>query len=217
MIIAIDGPAGVGKSTVARSVARALGLTFLDTGAMYRAVTLEALRRGIDPGEAGGCTELARSLALAFDDEGRIQIDGKPGEPDVRSTEVSRAVSEVSAHPGVRAVIVDLQRAMGEAWGGLVAEGRDTTTVVFPHATHKFFLKASSEERARRRARELGRTDVDAVREAMERRDHLDSTRDASPLRQAPDAFVVDTGGRPSEDVVREVLEVIEAGRASHL
>jgi cytidylate kinase len=217
MIIAIDGPAAAGKSTVARGVAAQLGLVFLDTGAMYRAVTLVVLERGIAPEDHDGCTLIARSLSLAFDRERRIVIDGRPGEPAIRSAEVTRAVSAVSAHPGVRAAIVPQQRAEAERRGGLVAEGRDMGTVVFPDADHKFFLVASAEERARRRARELGDLSrYDELFEDIRRRDRLDSTRADSPLVQAEDAILIDTDGLDADAVVSAVLRrVLPERRAS--
>jgi cytidylate kinase len=209
MIIAIDGPAGAGKSTVAREVARALGLAYLDTGAMYRAVTLAALERGIDPADGEACGALASELDLTFDAGGRIHLDGRPGEPAIRSSEVSRSVSTVSAHPAVRRAIVSAQRALA-ARQSLVAEGRDTTTVVFPAADHKFFLTASESERARRRARELGEEHrVGAVQGEIERRDRLDSTRAHSPLVRAPDAELVDTDGLGVAQVVERILELV--------
>lgn len=210
MIIAIDGPAGSGKSTVARLVARELGLTFLDTGAMYRAVTLAALERGVDPMDADGCAELARSLRLTFDAHGAIEIDGRRAEPAIRSDEVTRWVSAVSAHSSVRAAIVPAQRVEADRRGGIVAEGRDIGTVVFPRADAKFFLTASAEERARRRAQERGEPGRYAELLAdIQRRDHHDSTRHDSPLKQAPDALLVDTDGVAPEAVVSQLLEVI--------
>jgi len=222
MIIAIDGPAGAGKSTVARSIADLLGWTYLDTGAMYRAVTLTVLKRGIDPSAEEACGEVARSLELAFDAQGRILIDGVPGEPGVRSHEVTGAVSTVSAHPAVRKAVVAVQRQLAERagdseGGGLVAEGRDTTTVVFPNAAHKFFLIATATERARRRARELNQEDRRTEIQAdIERRDRLDATRAASPLRQAPDATVIDTEGLDAPAVVRAILAQLQGQGEDH-
>lgn len=214
MIIAIDGPAGSGKSTVARLVARELGLTFLDTGAMYRAVTLAALERGVDPMDADTCAELARTLRLTFDAHGAIEIDGRRAEPAIRSDEVTRWVSAVSAHSSVRAAIVPAQRVEAERRGGIVAEGRDIGTVVFPRADAKFFLTASAGERARRRAQERGEPERFAELLAdIQRRDHHDSTRQDSPLKQAPDALLVDTDGIPPAAVAEQLLEVIR-GRA---
>ncbi len=213
MIIAIDGPAGAGKSSVAREVARVLGLTYLDTGAMYRAVTLSALEQGIYPSSGEECGRLASELDLAFDQHGGIQIDGRPGEPAIRGAQVTAAVSAVSAHPEVRRAVVARQRALASG-AGLVAEGRDTTTVVFPGADHKFFLTASPPERARRRARQLDRpADVAGILEGIEQRDGLDSSRAHSPLLQAPDAVVIETDGLDLSQVVERVLAEVRRGR----
>lgn len=206
MIIAIDGPAGAGKSTVARRVAEALGIRFLDTGAMYRAVTLRAREAGLDPRDDGACGALAERLDLAFDEAGAIRIDGEPGEPHIRSEGVNRDVSDVSALPRVRRAVVAKQRALaGE--GSLVAEGRDTTTVVFPDADHKFYLDASPEERARRRALQEGRPERRAeLTQEMAERDRKDSSRVDSPLLCAEDAVRIDTDGLDLDGVVRRLL-----------
>ena len=214
MIIAIDGPAGAGKSTVATLIAGALGLRFLDTGAMYRAVTLEVLRRGLDPASEEDCGRVARSVELAFDARGKITIDGVPGEPAIRSREVTTSVSAVSAHGAVRGRVVERQRHLAASWGGLVAEGRDTTTVVFPQATHKFFLIASAHERARRRALEIGEPQrADAIQAEIEHRDALDTSRAHSPLRCPPDAIVVDTSGLDAREVADVILGHVQAAR----
>lgn len=213
MIIAIDGPAAAGKTTVAKEVARRLGATFLDTGAMYRAVTLVVLERGLDPADGEACGAVARELQLSFDESGRIAIDGRPGEPDIRTPRVESAVSHVSAHAPVREAIVRRQRQMAEDRGDLVAEGRDTTTVVFPTATHKFFLNASSSERARRRARQIDAEDrVDSVRREIEERDRLDGSRAIAPLVRADDATEIDTDGRSLDDVVGTIVELVLVG-----
>lgn len=210
MIIALDGPAGAGKSTVARLLARALGLVFLDTGAMYRAVTLVVLERGIAPDDARGCTSVARELHLSFDPDGHLRIDGRPGEPAIRSPEVTRNVSLVAAHPDVRVAVVAEQRAIAARGRGVVAEGRDTTTVVFPDADHKFYLDASLDERARRRALQEGKPERAAeLLGELERRDRLDSSREHSPLTLAPDAVHVDTDGMTAEDVVARILDLV--------
>ncbi len=214
MIIAMDGPAGAGKSTVAKRVARELGLTFLDTGAMYRAVTLVVLNRGIHPSDEERCTAVAREIELTFDDSGEIRIDGEAGEPDIRSDTVTLNVSAVSAHAGVRSAIVDEQRAIAERRGGLVAEGRDTTSVVFPGADHKFFLDASAKERARRR--ELQRPSERPLAEIqadIERRDKLDTTRAHSPLVQVPDAILIDVGSLNADQVVARILAHVRGER----
>ena len=212
MIIALDGPAGAGKSTVARRLAESLGLAFLDTGAMYRAVTLAALERGVHPSDAEACEEVARSLQLGFDADGRILVDGVAGEPDIRSQTVTLNVSAISAHPGVRAAIVAEQRRIAADLGGVVAEGRDTTTVVFPRADHKFFLNASMQERARRRALQEGTPErVDQIQADIARRDRLDTTRAHSPLTKAPDAIEIDGDGASVEEVVERILEHVRS------
>lgn len=212
MIVAIDGPAASGKSTVARALAARLGLPFLDTGSMYRAVTLKVLERGLDPTDGEACAAVAEAIALDYDGDGRIRIDGQPGEPHIRGAEVNRHVSRVSAHPGVRRAIVPKQRALAEQRGA-VAEGRDTTTVVFPEADHKFFLTASPRERARRRAAEEDRVhEVEAIQAAIERRDARDRERPDSPLRRSPDALQVDTDDLTPEQVVERLLEHLGAG-----
>jgi cytidylate kinase len=212
MIIAIDGPAGAGKSTVAKRLAAELGSSFLDTGAMYRAVALEAIAHDVDPMDAAACERIARSLTLTFDTSGHILIDGRPGEPAIRGETVTKTVSAVSAHPGVRAAIVPLQRAEAERQGGVVAEGRDMGTVVFPKADFKFFVTASPRERARRRAAELGSPERFAeILADIELRDHLDSSRKDSPLKRASDALLVETDGLDAAGVVRKILAHIQA------
>ena len=200
-IIAIDGPAGSGKSSVARALAAALGWSFLDTGAMYRAVTVDALRRGVDVHDDVARGDRAESVTLTT--LPRVSVDGRDVEDEIRTDEVNVAVSTVAANPLVRAQMVQRQRDFAAAQPlGTVVEGRDITTVVFPNATVKVFLTASLEERARRRGEE-GEASV-------ARRDDADSTRHASPLRQADDALVLDTTGRSVDDVVGEVIECLK-------
>lgn len=209
----MDGPAGAGKSTVARRVAGALGLTFLDTGAMYRAVTFKVLERGVSLDDADGCADVARSLALDFDAAGKIQIDGQPGEPGIRSARVTRHVSEVSAHPAVRREIVARQRELSSQARGVVAEGRDTTTVVFPEADFKFFLNASPRIRAERRAAEEGTPGRAAeIERELELRDGMDKSRAHSPLKRAQDAIEIDTDSLSIEESVALVLETVRRG-----
>lgn len=215
MIIALDGPAGAGKSTVARRVAKALGLTFLDTGAMYRAVTLVVLERGIHPSDAEACGRVARDVHLDFDPLGEIRIDGRAGEPDIRSRTVTLNVSAVSAHQEVREVIVRRQREIAGRLGGVVAEGRDTTTVVFPTADHKFFLIASPEVRAERRALQEGSQGrVGEILADIQRRDKLDTTRAHGPLTCPGDAVVIDADRMTVDEVVAAVLEHVR-GRST--
>ena len=196
-VVAIDGPAGSGKSSVARALADALGYSFLDTGAMYRAVTAEALARGLDPHDGPALGELARSMDLVL--VPRVLVNGRDVEDTLRSEAVNAAVSVVAAHRVVRAAMVDRQREWAANQPvGTVAEGRDTATVVFPEATLKVFLTASLKERQRRRG--------DESAESVARRDAVDSTRDASPLRAAPGACVVDTTDVAVADVVKEIM-----------
>jgi cytidylate kinase len=209
----IDGPAGAGKSTVSRGLAQALGFLFLDTGAMYRAVALKVLEAGADPTVEEACRSVADRHRLSFDAAGKILIDGAPGEPDVRSKRVEEIVSVVSAHPRVRESIVARQRAIARAAHGVVAEGRDTTTVVFPDATHKFFLNASAAERARRKALEIGKPEEQrSIESDLARRDTIDSTRAHSPLVRAPDARVVETDGKTPQRVIADLLAIVRAG-----
>ena len=195
-VIAIDGPAGSGKSTVSRALASRLGIERLDTGAMYRTVAWAALRRRLDPGDQSSVAELARNLSFSVGE--RVEADGTDITTDIRGPEVSSAVSAVAANPEVRAVLVERQRAWVAEHGGGVIEGRDIGSVVFPDADVKIFLTASSDERARRRPEEGAN--------ALSRRDHLDSTRTASPLGVADGARVIDTTDRSVEDIVDEVL-----------
>ncbi|MDP6518940.1 MAG: (d)CMP kinase [Planctomycetota bacterium] len=212
MIVAIDGPAASGKSTVARAVAQALDLTFLDTGAMYRALTAAVLERGCALGDGESCARIAEELDLTFDAEGRVLVDGRADEARIRSAAVTAAVSEVAAHPAVRRALVSIQRRVAQDAPGVVAEGRDTTTVVFPGADHKFFLTATSSERARRRALQEGRPEEqDALRLEIERRDAFDSTRADSPLVRASDAVAIDTDGYDAAAVVALILARISA------
>ncbi len=201
-IIAIDGPAGSGKSTVARAVADELGWSFLDTGSMYRAVTLEALGRDIDVHDAERVAELAESVSIVT--MPRVTVDGRDVDDLLRTDEVNVAVSVVASNPRVRASMVARQRQIALAQPvGTVVEGRDITTVVFPHATLKVFLTASLEERALRRGEEGA--------DSVARRDRADTTRLASPLTQSSDAVVLDTTGRDVDNVVREIIECLKS------
>jgi cytidylate kinase len=204
LVVALDGPAGTGKSTVGRELARRLGLAHLDTGAMYRAVTWAVLRAGLDPADAEAVGALARRLRLEVGD-GTVLVDGVDATHDIRGAAVTAAVSTVSALPIVRAELRDRQRAWAAERGGGVAEGRDIGTVVFPDARLKVYLTASPEVRARRRAGELG-ADLDEVARDIARRDHADSTRADSPLAQADDAVVVDTSDLTPDQVVDRIV-----------
>ena len=197
-LVAIDGPAGSGKSTVSQALATRLGVERLDTGAMYRAVAWAVLDRGIDPADAAAVADVARRAVIEVG-AGRVSIDGSVVTREIRTAAVNRAVSVVAANPAVREALVKRQRAWVERSGGGVVEGRDIGTVVFPGADLKVFLTASPEERARRRG-------SDEAAEGLARRDRLDSTRTASPLAVAPDARMLDTTGRSVEAVVEEIL-----------
>ena len=218
-VVAIDGPAGSGKSTVARRVAEALGLPALDTGAMYRALTWAVLDAGIDPSDAPAVIGVAHTLDL--DVGPPVRVGGRDVNDAIRTAEVSAAVSVVAAVPEVRVRLVAAQREWIEAHGGGVVEGRDIGTVVAPDAVLKVYLVASEEERARRRQRQDDATeaagDLGATQEAIRRRDAIDSGRAASPLAAAADAVVLDTTGLSIDGVVAEVLArykaAVEAAR----
>ncbi len=203
MVIAIDGPAGAGKSSVARAVAAELGFTYLDSGAMYRCVALAALEAGagLDDGEALGA--LAQGLEIEFD-ERRVLLGGRDVSAAIREPDVTAAASRVSVHPQVRAAMVARQRRLIAA-GRYVAEGRDIGTVVSPEAPLKAFLTASDAERARRRAAETGE-DFESVLDAQRRRDARDSEREHGALRAAADAVELDTTGLGLEEVVGRVV-----------
>jgi cytidylate kinase len=202
MVIAIDGPAGAGKSTVARGLAGALGLTYLDSGAMYRCVALAATRAGLDLDDPGALGQLARGLEIRFQAD-RVELDGEDVTEAIRAPEISVAASQVSVHPPVRQAMVERQRAL-IASGDYVAEGRDIGTVVSPDAPLKVFLTAEDGERARRRAYDTGQP-VDEVRAAQAARDARDREREHGALLSAEDAVEIDTTGRGVSDVVEQI------------
>jgi cytidylate kinase len=219
IVIAIDGPVGSGKSTVARRVAELLGYAYLDTGAMYRAVALKAMRRGIplDSKDRIAAVAAGAEITMPASRHGQgpaVYLDGVDVTEAIRAPEVAQAASKVAALPEVRAVLVPLQRLLGQA-GGVVMEGRDIGTVVFPGAALKIFLTASVDVRARRRLREFelsGRTlDPAAMIEDVEERDRRDTQRQNSPLLRAPDAVVIDSSAMESEDVARTIAMLANA------
>jgi cytidylate kinase len=220
MIIAIDGPAGSGKSTVARGVARRLGFTYLDSGALYRAVTLLALEREADLDDAATLSALASGASIELHDRGEesveVHVDGRDISHEIRTPRVTGASSTVAAHAEVRKVLLSKQRELIAA-GNYVVEGRDIGTVVAPDAALKVFLTADPDERARRRTAELERrgeqTTAQDVKAAIEKRDRLDSTRSAAPLRAAEDAVNLDTTGLEANDVIERVLELVQGAR----
>ncbi len=215
-VIAIDGPSGSGKSTVARGVAAALGVDVLDTGAMYRAVTLAVLHQGLDPEDDDACARVARDVELEVGP--RVLLGGEDVSDAIRGPEVTSAVSQVSAHPDVRAVLIDRQRHWIDGRDGGVVEGRDIGTVVFPDAIVKVFLTASDEERARRRQRDEiaadRKVEVGDVRQDLGRRDRADASRAVSPLRPADDAIVLDTTDRAAPEVTDEIVELFRNATA---
>jgi cytidylate kinase len=210
MIVAIDGGAASGKSAVGRRVAEALGLPFVDSGLMYRAVTRLAAERGIDPGHADAVSELARSVDLRIDGE-RIWADGVELTNVIYETDQSDALPRVSAIPGVREALVAKQRRLGQ--GGVVMAGRDIGTVVFPDADHKFFLVASLDEKVRRRAAQYVRrgehVDEEVMRREVEGRDRVDTQRAIAPLRPAADAIVIETDHLDVDQVVDLILRQV--------
>jgi CMP/dCMP kinase len=213
-VIALDGPSGTGKSTVARRLAHRLGARYLDTGAMYRAATVAALRSGVDVNDGVSVTRAveAAKIVISTDPEhASITLDGESVDAEIRSAETTAAVSAVSAVPAVRAILVDMQRELISD-GGIVVEGRDIGSVVWPTARPKVYLTASPEARARRRAGELG-ADVTAVAADIKRRDDLDSSRAASPLVRAGDAIELDTTDLNIDQVVDRLVEL--AGEAA--
>ncbi len=207
VVIAIDGPAGAGKSTVGRALARLLGVGYLDTGAMYRAMTFAALRRGVVEGDLEEVAAMAPTVELTVED-GVVTVDGVDATAAIRGREVTEAVSQIAANPAVRQVLVDRQRRWVDRHGGGVVEGRDIGTVVFPDADLKLYVTASPRVRAERRVRELG-GDVAEVEASIIERDRVDSSRVHSPLSEADDAVVVDTTGMSIDEVVAHILEML--------
>lgn len=207
IVIAIDGPAGAGKSTVGRAVARRLGLDYLDTGAMYRAVTYAAMRRGVPVHDADAVAELAREVTLDVDDEG-VRVDGIDATVAIRGRDVTQAVSVVAANSEVRSELVERQRSWVRARGGGVVEGRDIASVVFPDARLKLYVTASPRVRAERRVGEIG-GDLLEVESAIVERDRLDSTRADSPLREVDGAILVDTSDMSIDEVVDQIVELL--------
>jgi CMP/dCMP kinase len=217
VVVAVDGPAGTGKSSVSRGLARALQARYLDTGAMYRIVTLAVLRAGVDPAAWAAVEEVAADAHLSVGhnpDEDRSYLDGQDVSSEIRGDEVTKAVSAVSSVPAVRTRLVDLQRALAAGPASVVVEGRDIGTVVLPDADVKVFLTASAQTRARRRNDQNVAAglpdDYAGVLADVRRRDHLDSTRAVSPLRAAPDALTVDTSEMTESEVIAHLLQLVQ-------
>ena len=218
MIIAIDGPSGVGKGTVARAVASALGIRHVDTGAMYRAVAWRAEQLGLSLDDEDQISRLAAAATIEIDGSD-IRIDGADASYAIRTPEIDRATTRVARLPRVREALVARQRAIAEP-DGVVMEGRDIGTVVFPNADVKIYLDASPEERARRRAHDSAHSSSQTqaladIAQAMQRRDENDRTREASPLSVATDAITIDTTNLPIQQVVERVLVIVSAKQAT--
>ncbi len=222
IVVAIDGPAGSGKSTVAKLAAKRLGYLYVDTGAMYRAVALKALRLGVDIHDEVAMSHLAQAtdITLHQQPDGRVQVllDGEDVTEAIRTPEVSEASSVVSAHLGVREALTAKQKLLAEQ-GGVVMEGRDVQTVVAPDAEVKIFLTASLEERAKRRWLELQQKGIEIayeqVLQELRERDERDSTRSVAPLRKAPDAIEIDTTGMTIDEVVDKIVELAKQKQTS--
>lgn len=217
--IAIDGPAGAGKSTIAKAAAKQLGCIYADTGALYRAVGLFALRRGADPSDAAAVTPLLPEIDLQLrfiDGLQRVLLNGEDVSEAIRAPEASSASSKVSVHPAVRGFLLDLQRGLA-AKNDVVMDGRDIGTVILPEAQVKIFLTASAEERVRRRWVELLEKDPSArleeVLDAMLERDTRDSSRDTAPLKPADDSVLLDTTGLDFQQVLDKLLEIVRAAK----
>ena len=212
-VIAIDGPGGAGKSTIAKRLAKKLNYLHLDTGAMYRAVTLAALKDKISFKAENKLVNLAKKIDITFDEQGEIFLNGENVSEEIRSTEVNKHVSQTAAVKGVRRVLVRKQQHLAQN-NRVVMDGRDITTVVLPEAEHKFFLTASLEERAKRRYQEVKSNNKDAdfekIKKSIARRDKLDSEREHSPLKQADDAILVDTTDLSIDEVLEKLLLIIE-------
>lgn len=211
LVIAIDGPAGSGKSTIAKALARKLRLEYLDTGAMYRAVTFAALSRNVDPEDSERVADIARSADIVVDSAG-VRVDGTDATVEIRGPEVTRAVSIVAANPAVRVELRDQQRQWARKRGGGVIEGRDIGSVVFPDARLKVYLTARPEIRAERRAKEVRDLDYAKVAADLARRDALDQGREHDPLVEAQGAIVFDTSDLTIDEVVDQLATMVRNG-----
>jgi len=222
LVVALDGPAGVGKSTVAIAVARELGLAYVETGALYRAVAYLAAQRGVECSDPEGLAEVARRMDVSFRLEGadnKVFLDGKDVTQDLHTRKMGSLASLVSAVPAVRSALLDVQRSFADKGGGAVAEGRDIGTVVFPSADFKFFLTAEPVQRVERRRKQLASMGMEADSAALSRelaeRDKQDSSRAVAPLCAAGDAVIIDTTSLTADAVIRRILAHIRGSRPS--
>jgi len=216
LIIAIDGPAGSGKSTVAKKLSRILGYTYIDTGAMYRAVAYKVKEEGIDPDNPDAVVNIMKRINIKLEpsDNGvKVFLDGEDVSSKIRTEEIGKIASKIARHPEVRKILVQKQREMGKKAKNAVIEGRDTGTVIFPDADLKIFMTASPEVRARRRWEELKNKGLDIdynrILKEVKERDHLDQTRKDSPLRPAKDAIIIDTTNKSIDEVINQILELV--------
>lgn len=213
IVVAVDGPAGAGKSTISKRVAKILNLEYIDTGAMYRALTLKILRKGINPKDVTKIMEVMEETIIFFKNN-HIYLDGTKVDEEIRKNIVNKHVSEISKIGKVRKKMVDMQRKLSESTN-VIMDGRDIGTVVLPHANYKFFITASVEERARRRYKELlerGEKNIsyDQVLSDIKERDRIDSTRQIAPLKKSPDALVIDTTNKTIDECVNQIIGIIE-------
>lgn len=217
MIVAIDGPAGAGKTTVAKGVAQELRFTYIDTGAMYRAVTFKAMELGLDLSDEEAVSNVAEEIDICLD-QGRVYVDGDDVSTEIRAPEVTRNVVRVADNPGVRKRLVEIQRSMGQSSKGTVLEGRDISSVVFPNAEFKFYLDASIEERARRRREELKEKGIEVeigrLREEIAIRDEQDKNRRLGPLRIDKDAIHIDTTSMSIDKVISQIVTGVKRVKA---
>lgn len=217
MIIAIDGPAGSGKSTIAKLLAKELGFTYIDTGAMYRAVALKIKRLGIDPDNKEAVINVLKEtdIRLKTNEEIKVFLDGEDVSSEIRTEEIGKIASKIARYPEVRKILVEMQRKIGEEAKNAVIEGRDTGTVIFPDADIKIFMTAKPEVRAERRFKELKEKGLnvsyDEILKEIVERDKLDTTREDSPLKPAKDAIIIDTSDKTLKDVFKEILSIVRS------
>ncbi len=217
MIIAIDGPAGSGKSTIAKLLAKELGFTYIDTGAMYRAVALKIKRLGIDPDNKEAVINVLKEtdIRLKNNEEIKVFLDGEDVSSEIRTEEIGKIASKIARYTEVRKILVEMQRKIGEEAKNAVIEGRDTGTVIFPNADIKIFMTAKPEVRAERRFKELKEKGLnvsyDEILKEIVERDKLDTTRKDSPLKPAKDAIIIDTSDKTLKDVFKEILSIVRS------